>query len=365
MSRTTSLTQLIGVANITWSICTITPLCIKSGTTSVWKQAGGNGVKTRLVNAEFDFFNKKKVDQKNKESKESNVYDFYFDVDVENNESHIRYHIPASSIRGAIRNYTIKRLIPKKYWTAALDATGQNSDDQANQTDEDDKTLVRALKEPGWHIIQNLFGLSIDKETEELMDESVAGRITFRVDDLSKLDIAAFKSNLISGSWGKNKVIFPSTHGKMVLTTRNPLGRITQGAKEGGLHTFMELAPGNEFKVHIKIINPTLADLGLIAFWEKSINNGLIRLGGLTSVGRGRLNIKESIINLYLKNPAQFNGIQLDNGTTPENDILSGIFSKYIIPNWAEAGKCCMAHLNEFYKNNGKEAKNDSQPSTV
>lgn len=345
MSRTTNQSQIHGVANIVWTLSTVTPLCIKSGTTSVWKQAGGNAVKTRLVNAEFDFFKKQK-DGDN----ESDISDFYFDSYIDGNIPKIRYRIPATSVRGAIRNYTIRRLIPKEYWRAALDATGEEDGDNP-QPDANDAKLVMALKQPGWHIVQNLFGLSMDRESDDLSDESVSGRIMLLVDDLKLQEENEFKTGLIAGTWGSN-VKLGSTHGKMVITTRNPLGRVTQGAKDKGLHTFMELAPGNEFKVRIKICNPDYSDLGLIAFWEKSINNGLLRIGGLSSVGRGRLTLKKTIVNLYLKHPEMFAEIGLEKAAPPKKeDILSDVFQKYKIPEWAGAARCCMKHLNNLYQN--------------
>jgi len=112
MHRDTDFSTIKGIARIRWDIETATPLCIKAGTTSQWNQATLNynnrPKKLRLCDSTFDFFQK---DNQNKD--DASVSDFYHDSYIKSNELKIRYNIPASSVRGALRNYTITRLMKK------------------------------------------------------------------------------------------------------------------------------------------------------------------------------------------------------------------------------------------------------------
>ena len=343
MSRETDFSTIDGVARIVWQVSTVTALCIKAGTVSAWEQAkpsDGNATKTRQIDAVFDFFKKEP-----KENSESQLSDFYYDVRLADGEPVVRYKIPATSVRGALRNYTIKRLISKEFWDAELKATSDTDLAENEQAAEDkqeeqeakqnNENFKEALKTPGWKLVQNLFGIAADTDDPELEKESVAGRLCVRVGNLEKLTPEQFKENLIHGNFKQGGFNPGSTHGKMAVTTRNPLDRVTKAAKKGGLHSFMELAPGNRFTVVLDIANPKPADIGFAAFWEQAVNTGLLRFGGLTSSGRGRLNIlKEgSEIVLFAHSAGGFFGFEKQGDSYPE-DVLAGLLHEYRMTDW-------------------------------
>lgn len=355
MSRTSNLSKITGIAKITWKLDTVTPLCIKSGTTSVWKQAtsGNHNVsKLRQVDAAFDFFKKTET--------EGTISDFYYDAFIKDgDELKIRYRIPPSSVRGALRNYTIKRLVPKEYWNAGLTlALDEDAPEEMQEQErkEYNQKLNEALRNPGWHLIQNLFGLAMDSSDESLEDESVAGRLQIMVDELEEYADSDFREIVISDGFSPELFKPGSTHGRMIFTTRNPIDRITHAARGGGLHSFMELAPGNSFSVTLQIVNPRPADLGFVAFWEQAIDHGLLRLGGLTSVGRGRLNVRSTDIRLFLRSKDGFEG--LETGNSFDSDILAEAFPEYTILEWENYRQTYIEKISELYVANGKEAQN-------
>ena len=343
MSRTSDFSTIDGVARIVWQVSTVTALCIKAGTVSAWEQASpsdGNATKTRQIDAVFDFFKKEP-----KENSESQLSDFYYDVHLADGEPKVRYKVPSTSVRGALRNYTIKRLIRKEFWDAELKATsdidlpdgeqGAQDEQEEQKVKQNNETFKEALKTPGWNLVQNLFGIAADTDDPDLEKESVAGRLCVRVGNLEKLTPERFQENLIHGNFKKDGFKPGSTHGKMAVTTRNPLDRITKAAKKGGLHSFLELAPGNRFEIVLDIANPGPADIGFAAFWEQAVNTGLLRFGGLTSSGRGRLNIvKEgSCIALFAHSAKGFDGFEKQRDTFPD-DVLSGLFHEYRMTDW-------------------------------
>ena len=227
MSRVTDFSSINGIAEIVWNVITETSLCIKSGTTSEWQQAS-TPVKMRLVNASLNFFNKGRITTDG-----SMLADFHYETRIRNNQLAVQYAIPSRSVRGALRNQTIKRLVmEKKYWNVGLYGVRKEGDSE-EKLREDAEMLKAALKTPGWHLVQNLFGLGVDSGDDELEDDSVAGRLSVTVGDLKKESEDDFKNTLISGSFGRNGFTPGSTHGQMVITTRNPLDHITHAAKDG------------------------------------------------------------------------------------------------------------------------------------
>ena len=349
MGRVTDFSSINGIAEIVWDVTTKTSLCIKAGTTSGWRQASSPD-KLRLVDASLDFFQKER-----QTTDGATLADFYYDTRIRNDQVEVQYCIPSRSVRGALRNQTIKRLVmEKEYWNAGL--YGVRKDGASEEMlREGAETLKAALKTPGWHLVQNLFGLGVDSGDDGLDDESVAGRLSIMVGDLKKQSGDEFKKTLISGSFIQNGFTPGSTHGKMVITTRSPLDHIIHAAKDGGLHSFMELAPGNQFSITIRIVNPKPEDLGLVAFWEREINNGLLRLGGLTSVGRGRLHIDDNAsLKLFSRSNNGFPGFE--SSGKQGGDILSGLFPEYSMSQWNRHKKTYLGKLKAFYENhNGGE----------
>ena len=320
-----------GTARIDWEFETATPLCIKSGTTSLWEQE--TSPKTRLVNATFDFFKKN--------SARKNISDFYYDVVFCKGRPRIRYKVPSSSVRGALRNHTIRTLVDKKYWNVFSSAEDEEA--QGN------KDSSEALRDPGGKIIQNLFGLAVEGSKAPADDPSIAGRLRVQVGELGELTEEELRKNLAQEGFNLDSVKFGSRHGRMIFSTRNPVDRITHAARAGGLHSFMELAPGNRFNVKMEIINPVPEDLGIVAFWENAIRDGLLRFGGIISSGRGRVKINKTGVMLYLRSPGPFNNLCRAGKNTA--DIISDIFKAYTITDWSKKRDIYFDQLKRSYEN--------------
>lgn len=326
MSRTTNFSNVTGIAKIDWQITTQTPLCIKSGTTSILNK------KTNTL--DFDDKAEKSGDENN-----VSVSDFYFDVKIDEGAPHVVFRIPASSVRGALRTYTIKRLIPKEFRGATLFEAKEGKETDEALMAQKNKLLKDALNLPGWHLIQNLFGLAADTSDEDLENEVVAGRLRI-------------SSNHIIC----RKVMLNKPNAPLSIASRSPLDRVTRGTKDGGFHSFMELRPDHPFSITLHIINPTPEDLGFIAFWENSINKGLIRLGGLKSAGKGRLRVK-SEVTLFRRDASQFFAAANDAGSPKDNpaekDILSNLYPRHQL-NWATLKSGYLTKLNTKYEQLGK-----------
>ncbi len=334
----TQFSTINGVAWMRWQVKTVTPLCIKAGTTSVWNQS--TQPKTRQVKATFDFFNKTLT--------QHTIADFYYDVFINDINSasklSVRYTIPPSSVRGALRGFTIRALVKREWWNAFL-----YPDECSGESD-----LKASTNDPGWQLVRNLFGLAWDMD-EDISNPTIAGRLRVMVEGPPELPEEDIKSHLESEGFNIHQVQYPSRNGRMCFTTRNPLDRITQAAKAGGLHSFMELAPGNSFTIKLCIVNPEPTDIGLLGFWEDAIDSGRLRLGGLTAAGRGRLKITEKEINLYLRDSGRPNGstyLKKENGGTARNEILAGLFTRWTISNedWGKAREDYLNILKEHYK---------------
>ena len=327
MSITTDFTHVQGVARVDWTLETETPLCIKAGSISAYSRDKG-----------IDFAIKKTG-----HNSEGSVSDFYFDIRFSNVAQDIPqavFCVPASSVRGALRSFTIKRLVPKAYWGATLFEKKDDPETTEEKSAEQVSLLKDALHQPGWHLIQNLFGLAADTGNESLANETVTGRLKVMTDNML----------CIADDLNSEKSPF-------CVVSRSPLDRATRGTKDGGLHSFMELAPGYPFKIQLQIINPVPADLGFIAFWEKAINQGLLRLGGLSGIGKGRLRLQESSVTLFSRDTNGFNLPPEASALTPETkakDILWDLFPENRIA-WAVQKSFYLNTLKNHFEQLKKE----------
>lgn len=325
MSRTTNFSHLRGIARIDWILKTETPLVIKSGTISEYEK-NTNEVK----------FTKKSIGGNTDASVADFYFTLYFDLNSHNMPRAV-FRIPSSSIRGNLRIYSIKRLVEKKLWKATQTPDKSDESEQTITTSEYKEKIKKVLNDPGFHLIQNLFGMATENENVLLRDEGVAGRLQVICDD----HILPVEEMIKTGSL-------------FTVVSRNPLDRVTRGSKSGGLHNFMELNPGFEFKVVLRIINPVPEDLGFIDFWERSIDQGLIRLGGLRSIGKGRISVKSSEVTLFSRNTDGFVVLGESNSkgekATP-NDILEELYP-YKKLDWSKKPKSdYLKCLNKKFKN--------------
>jgi CRISPR/Cas system CSM-associated protein Csm3 (group 7 of RAMP superfamily) len=118
------------------------------------------------------------------------------------------------------------------------------------------------------------------------------------------------------------------------MTVRNPLDRITHASRDGGLHHFLEFSRGQSFNVQLVIRNPQASDLGLLSLWQREMDDGLLRLGALSSVGRGRVKVVEAGYRLWQRaNAPAFQGMDKFIAEESESqDILAGLWQSHTLP---------------------------------
>ncbi|OGR14459.1 MAG: hypothetical protein A2097_10900 [Desulfobacula sp. GWF2_41_7] len=350
---TPDFSTLTGIGIITWEMETATPLCIKSGTTSLWNQASSTmekkPSKIRHVDSEYNFYKKGPL------ADDASISDFYYTIAIDQEQLVLTHEIPASGIRGALRTYSIKRLAHKEHWNAALFPEKENTKLPIEATKERDdlkrieysKNLKTALKTPGWQLVRNIFGLAADTMDAEIENETIKGRLQVETGSLESISKEQFQKNVFDGNF---KTFEPGpTNGRMLFTTRNPIDRVTHAAKNKGLHSFTELAPGNRFLITLRFLNPIPEDLGMVALWEQGLHQGLLRMGGLKSAGRGRLDVKSTSVNLFLKHTDEFSGLKPGAAEVFSNDILSGLFPSFEIPDWKTETKSYLNLLQQSY----------------
>lgn len=281
-----------GVLYGSWNIQLLTPLVIRNGHKAAWQNQKGDQKKGRNQDIQFAWMDaKKKIDEG-----WSKVSDFNFYFLVNNDELKVDYHIPASSIRGSLRQWAIKSLIeradrdvfivPSKEELPGLNVT---------------EYIIRAVnnindEKKRWADILSLFGCAYDLDPKISDPLTWTGRLRLNT-SIFKTDKVTFD---IQGKWNSSVVLDGPNNMNRHLTIRNPLDRVTSAAKDGGLHQFIEMSEGEGFRVEFHILNPLAIDLELIQLWVNDINDGFIRFGALSSLDRGRVEIHDQCYKLFL-----------------------------------------------------------------
>ena len=247
-----------------------TPMVIRSGSSAGWKNAAKS--KTRNYKMEFKW----DATPQELENRYDRIGDLYHSLKIVGDQPTPYYHIPSSSIRGALRAWTIKRLLPQDWWD-----------------------IEKKLKEgamtnlpPYFDNILSLFGFAIEGADKKITrNYTKAGRLTIRVAPFENGQVVP----AVDGNDWENPSVdnFGPANAARHVKPRNPLDRITHAAKEGGLHNFLEFSRGQELVFTIEIREPKEFDLTLLERWKVEINSGMIRFGGLTGIGRGRVMLKK------------------------------------------------------------------------
>ncbi len=251
-----------------WIFNLETPLVVRSGSKFGWKNAAAS--KTRNYEMQFKW-GEQTLDE---------ISDLYFSLKINGINVEPYYHIPSSSIRGTLREWTIKHLLPVDWWDIE-----KSLKQYAKIQKSDRPKLPKHLKN-----ICCLFGFVVSTGDKSLDKEFTrVGRLTIDVlpfqENQTKPDVDGLGENIGN--------IYGPANAKRHIKTRNPLDRITNAAKEGGLHSLLEFSKGQSFKVTLTIGNPEDFDKQLIGWWCNEINAGIIRFGGLCSIGRGRVTAQE------------------------------------------------------------------------
>ena len=297
-----------------WKLRLETPLCIKNNSLSAFNPTDGEK-KTRNCNMSFGW-------NRSTTNDEVKVSDAHFGIHIKDERVIPCYSIPASSIRGSLRSWTIKHLVKEELWGLL------------HELDED-KENIHKIKEalesnPGLELALDFFGMAVE-EPDRIEDSiSQAGRIKVEVLPLEK---ESEKPWVQGNDWKPEESRFGPQNVCRHISVRGPVDRITHAAREGGLHYFLEFSPNQTFDVVLRVVNPEPVHLGLIALWEREIDTGILRVGGLTSIGRGRLRVENNQHDLFAL-PGYKGSWELESASDQQirpDDILMQLWKTYPI----------------------------------
>jgi len=301
-----------------WKLGLETPLCIKNNSSSAFNPTDGEK-KTRNCNMSFGWNRLTTGD-------EVQVSDAHFEIHIKDRQVLPCYSIPASSIRGALRSWTIKHLVKKELWGLLY---------KLNEDKENIHKIKEAIESnPGLELALDCFGMAVEEPDRIKGNISQAGRV--------KVEVLALENEsekpLVQGNdWKTGENQFGPENVCRHISVRGPVDRITHAAREGGLHYFLEFSPNQTFDVVLRVVNPEPVHLGLIALWEREIDIGILRVGGLTSIGRGRLRVENSQHDLFAL-PGYKGNWGLESAQEKQgqsDDILAQLWKTYPI---SEAG---------------------------
>ena len=311
---------IYGVFITDWMLCCETPLAIRNGMRIGYKDKDQR--KSRGMGLRFQW----QLPQKGI-NKDNEVAVLHYGYEVTGDHLTSYHFVPPSSLRGALRSWTINHLVHQDY---RREMSPPAKEDQA-KTEAYLAAVQRALADAksGYQWIASLFGLAFDSRGagDNLAN---AGRLkveTERFNHAQPQPIAV-NGKLDDGMAGP-------TNALRQMTVRNPLDRVTHASKEGGLHHFLEFSPGEQFRVRLTILNPRASDLGLISLWRRELNAGLLRIGALSSIGRGRVSVNQELYQLWLRPGApQFDGLAifLPDENLERDDVLAGLWQSYTLP---------------------------------
>lgn len=250
----------------TWTMRLETPLVVRSGGKFGWKNAAAS--KTRNHQMQFRWGREK--------GNLEEIGDLNFSIRLDGNVAKPYYHIPSAGIRGALREWAITNLLPREQW----DMEKYLKELPAGQD----------VPEMMQNII-SLFGFAVSTPDKEITRKCTrAGRLIISVDPFNETE----EKPTMQGTWGSSSdTNYGPSNAKRHVKPRNPLDRITHAAKDGGLHNFLEFSSGQQINLTITIKEPNDFDLRFLEVVKREINDGMIRFGGLSGIGRGRVSVRK------------------------------------------------------------------------
>ena len=269
-----------------WELRCETPLAIRNGLSVSYTESGGS--KSRGQGLRFSW---KQAEKTTGKDTEHVVAALHYGYEIAGDEVGTYHFVPASSVRGALRSWTMRHIVHPAFRS---ELTPPSKEDEA-KTSAYFARVRQALKERslGYQLVASLFGLALDTR-EEGAQLANAGRMqveTGRFDEAAVHPIAA-NGTVVQGKVGP-------ANARRQMAVRSPVDRLTHATKEGGLHHFLEFSRGQTFTVDLSILNPQGSDVGLISLWVRELNEGLLRIGALASIGRGRVAVPHQDYHLW------------------------------------------------------------------
>lgn len=292
---------VLGVLKATWTLKLLSPLTIRNQNYSAFKHSeGGKGRGANKENFEFEWVtpDAKLSKAGAPPSNFSQISDFNYEFAVDGNTVKPEYSIPASSIRGTLRNAAIKRLVKFDERKLFSIPSKQDRENQENAPlPEQFERAITILNErtENWFHILSLFGNVYDYDSDQNDPITWAGRM--------KMNITIPQTGAHQSIECLNQLV--ESHNapynvRMQTAVRNPLDRATMGAKDKGLHSWLEMSENEQFTIEMRILNPTNTDIKLVNMWHTDIDDGFISFGALTQQGRGKCKSVEENYYLYV-----------------------------------------------------------------
>jgi hypothetical protein len=314
-----------------WELVCSTPLAIRNGHQLAY--ADHAPTKTRYRDLQLNW--------RGKEGKEFEVAALHYGYEIRNGQV-LSYHlVPPGSVRGALRSWSIRHLVHPTLYPALSPIFKEDTSGIAARQSSVQRGLAR--RDTGCELIASLFGLAADEG--ETATPSNAGRLHIETERFCG---TGFRPVDVSGV-----SMIPAEGPDNVcreMAVRTPLDRMTHASHDTGLHRFLEVARGEAFKVRLRIINPLDCDLGLLGLWVRELNAGMLRIGALASIGRGRMEVRQQTYELWRRANAPllqgYTHLGAEADGNRQNDILAGLWKCYPIA--PEALLKFTAYLKEF-----------------
>ncbi|NUM78639.1 hypothetical protein HUU40_30130 [candidate division KSB1 bacterium] len=344
---------VLGVLHGTWEIELLSPLAIRNGDKIAFKQKEKRLAKGRGTNLALAWSQSETV-LANQPDEYSKIADCNYHFALHHGQVHVEYSIPASSIRGALRNTAIKRWVE---WSNRKTFSLPNKEDKTINLEERMQRAKAELQESknGWYDILSLFGCAFDLGEDNDNPLTWAGRM--RLSTQINSTTAAQPLNYMGKTLAAQDVDGPQNVQREVAV-RNPIDRVTMAAKDGGLHGWLEISPGQCFTLSLQILNPCPKDLELLDLWFDEINQGYLCFGGLTSQGRGRVAIKTEEYELFVSKASALADKLLSANKPPaekKDPSLQGLWVGAKIKTRDELRALSFENLPRLKGNNGHE----------
>lgn len=305
------------VLKVLWALKCVTPLAVRNGQAIAYTEQRQNKARNQNVN----FLWRKKLSESEAESA-----CVCFGYEIINQQVTPYHFIPATSIRGALRSWTMRHFVRPEVRQQL--SPPEKGDQKAQEKHLENLRNALDDEKSGFQLVANLFGVAMETR-EKAQDRSHRSRLRVETEKFtnSQARSISVSGETYSGAGPDN------VHRQM--SVRNPLDRMTHAARREGLHHFLEFCAGESFKVYMTIANPVNIDLALLSLWVREINEGLLRFGALANIGRGRVQIVDQSYTLWTsaKTKARIDVEKLISLKTEETDeILTKIWQKYTIP---------------------------------